>query len=94
MKIEKHIDEFIAAEKLIRTNSALTDNILDELANNQIKKNSTWQTLAIAASIVLAIMTGVGAGSVYNKPYKNYVSLDINDNDIENINMYKNIGNE
>lgn len=94
MKTDKHIDDFVATQKQILPNPYLTEKVLDRLVSKELKKMPVWQSFAVAASIALAVVAGVGVGNVYDNPNDNYVYLDINDSNIENINQYRSIGYE
>jgi len=50
----------------------------------EYQQHSWWQTAAIAASFILIIAAGIGAGSLYTVDQKGATALNINDNQIEN----------
>lgn len=94
MKTEKYIDEFVAHEKQILPNPYLTQKVMNRLASKELRAVPLWQSLAVAASILLAVVGGVSVGNVMDSTSENYVSLDINDANMENINQYRSIGYE
>ena len=94
MKTEKHIDDFIATQKQTGLNPFLTEKIMAKVASKETKIVPLWQTMAVAASIALAIVAGVSLGNVYDNSNTNYVYLEIDDTSIENLNHYRSIGYE
>jgi len=92
MKIDNYIDDFISKEKEEQVNPYLATRVLAKLEKNEepvIFKAVAplWKNLAIAASFALVIAVGFGLGSMV-KGDKEYISININDAQLENLNLY------
>lgn len=89
MKIDEQIDDFIHQEKQIQPNSFLATRIMAKLEDSEQvhRKIPALQKLALAVSLALIVMMGIGIGSI-GKLTDNYASININDTQIENLNLY------
>ena len=92
MKLDEYIDDFIRKEKQEQPNPFLATQILarlEEASEPVVVKRVTpvWQKIAVAACMVLMIGAGVGLGN-FGAHDKNYVSININDAQMENLNLY------
>jgi hypothetical protein len=93
-KSEQYIDELINREKLTEHNPYLTARIMSRIENPLQKPVNRWQTIAVAASIVFAIVSGIGLGNSYSSTSDNISGLNINDSQIENFSLYNTDSNE
>ncbi len=92
MKIDNYIDDFIRKEKEEQVNPYLATRVLAKLEeNNEAVVIGTiapiWKKFAVAASFALVIAVGFGLGSMV-KGDKEYISININDAQLENLNLY------
>ncbi|HOF81263.1 MAG: hypothetical protein WBH71_04180 [Bacteroidales bacterium] len=92
MKVNKHIDDFIRKEKEELVNPYLATRVLAKLEkNNETVVFETvapiWKKLAVVVSFALVIAVGFGLGSMV-KGDKEYISININDAQLENLNLY------
>lgn len=92
MKVNKHIDDFIRKEKEKQVNPYLATRVLAKLEKNDEAVvfgtvAPIWKKLAVAASFALVIAVGFGLGSMV-KGDKEYISININDAQLENLNLY------
>jgi len=95
MKIDQYIDELINKEKQTELNPYLATRIMSRIENPMQKPVNRWQTIAVAASFVFAIATGIGVGSSYNNYNSDNISgLYVNDSQIENFSLYNTESNE
>ena len=95
MKTEHYIDELINKEKNTEFNPYLSTRIMAQIENPMRKPVNRWQTIAVAASFVLAIASGIGLGSSYNSYNSDNMSgLYVNDSKIENFSLYNTVSNE
>ena len=86
---DNYINNFIRKEKQEQVNPYLATRVLAELE----KYDETavivpiWKKIAVAASFVLVIAAGFGLGS-FVQGEKEYISININDAQLENLNFY------
>ncbi len=98
MKLDRYIDDFIRKEKEVEVNPYLTTRVLAKLEEQDDiavygKSVPVWKKAVVAASIVLVMAAGYGLGSMV-KGEKEYISININDAQLENLNLYTVIGYE
>jgi hypothetical protein len=96
MKTEQHIDEFIRREKETIPNPYLSTRVMakiEGLEKVERKKNTLWQTLALAAGMAAVAFLGVSIGSSDVKSGTKERILNINDRQIENLGYY-NLGED
>lgn len=93
-KIDQFIDEFINKEKQTELNPYLATRIMSRIENPMQKPVNRWQTIAIAASIIFAIVSGIGLGNSYTSNSDNAGRLYVNDSQIENFSLYNTDSNE
>ena len=93
MKTDHYIDELINREKQTDFNPYLATRIMSRIENPMQKPVKSWQTIAVAASIVFAIALGIGLGNSYSTS-DNISGLYVNDSQIENFSLYNNDSNE
>lgn len=92
----ERIDKYIQQQKEIKPSPNLECKIMERIEGIDNQKSSIridkipfWQKAAVAASIAIAIMTGIGLGnSMVSKTSPNNVSLLINDKYIEQLYTY------
>ncbi|HHT23774.1 MAG TPA: hypothetical protein GXZ87_10795 [Bacteroidales bacterium] len=94
MKLEDYIDDFIRKEKQQQVNPYLATRVLAKLDETETivpirKKAPVWQSLAVAASLALIVVMRIEIGSMAKMSQNNYASLNINDAQLENLNLYK-----
>ncbi len=94
MKTNDYIDQYIEKEKQIRPNPFLSTRIMAGIQAPEPKKASLLQSLAVAAGLALAVVSGLAVGTLYSEQVQNYAALNINDSSIENLNLYYNQSNE
>jgi len=94
MKTDQYIDELINREKQTELNPYLATRIMSRIENPIQKTVSRWQTIAVAASIVFAIASGIGLGNSYTSNSDIAGGLYVNDSQIENFSLYNTDGNE
>jgi hypothetical protein len=94
MKTDNYIDDLINREKQTEQNPYLPTRIMSRIENPIQKPANRWQTIAIAASIATAIITGVGLGNSYTSNSENISGLYVNDSHIENFSLYNTENNE
>ena len=88
MKTDHYIDELINKEKQTEHNPFLATRIMSRIENPMQKPVKRWQTIAVAASIVFAIVSGIGLGNSYISSSDQMDGLYVNDNRIENFSLY------
>ncbi len=98
MKLDEHIDDFIRKEKEVQVNPYLATRVLAKLEEQDEtavygKSVPIWKKAVVAASIVLVMAAGYGLGSMV-KGEKKYITININDAQLENLNLYTVIGYE
>ena len=94
MKTEHYKDELINKEKNTEFNPNLSTRIMAQIENPMRKPVNRWQTIAVAASFVLAIASGIGLGNSYTSTSDNMSGLYVNDSKIENFSLYNTVSNE
>jgi hypothetical protein len=94
MKTDNYIDDLINREKQTEQNPYLATRIMSRIENPMKKTANRWQTIAIAASIVFAIASGIGLGNSYTANPDNMDRLFVNDSHIENFSLYNIDNNE
>ena len=94
MKTDHYIDELINREKQTEANPYLVNRIMSRIENPMLKPVNRWQTIAVAASIVFAIASGIGLGNSYSSTSDNINGLNVNDSQIENFSLYNTDSNE
>lgn len=88
MDIDKIINECIDKEK-----QAVPSHFLQKRIMTKIEEENTprciilWQSVTVAASIAVAVVSGLLIGSSYNTSSEDYSNLVVNDNQIENFVM-------
>ncbi len=98
MKLDRYIDDFIRNEKEVQVNPYLATRVLTKLEEQEeaaILRSTVpiWKKAVVAASIVLVMAAGYGLGSMV-KGEKEYIAININDAQLENLNLYTVIGYE
>lgn len=91
MKIEDYINDVIDKEKQVQPNPFLSTRIMARLESEtprEAKRIPAWQKLAVAASLGLVVMMGVGIGNTRYSNSNTSSSLNINDSQIEGLNYY------
>lgn len=94
MKTDNYLDDLINREKQTEQNPYLATRIMSRIDNPIQKPVNRWQTIAIAASIVFAIASGIGLGNSYISNSNNMDGLYVNDSHIENFSLYNTENNE
>ena len=94
MKTDNYIDDLIKREKQTEANPYLATRIMSRIENPIQKPVSRWQTIAVAASVVFAIASGIGLGNSYTPTSDNISGLYVNDSRIENFSLYNTENNE
>ena len=86
MDLDKYMDAFINEEKQISPSPLLQSRIRTSInTENAPQKVSIWQSIAVAASIAVVIVSGFCIGSSYHcLPPKDHYMV-INDCQIENL---------
>ncbi|HOV71151.1 MAG TPA: hypothetical protein PLO31_02980 [Dysgonamonadaceae bacterium] len=91
MRTENFIDDFIRDEKQTEPNPFLTTRIMAEVEKMQqteIKIVPWWQIVVFVASIVAVVFLGITLGNSYINPISQEITMNINDNEIENFGYY------
>jgi mannose/fructose/N-acetylgalactosamine-specific phosphotransferase system component IIC len=91
MRTENFIDDFIRDEKQTEPNPFLTTRIMAEVEKMQqteIKIVPWWQVVVFVASIVAVVFLGITLGNSYINPISQEITMNINDNEIENFGYY------
>ncbi|MEN6619356.1 MAG: hypothetical protein ABFC28_07670 [Rikenellaceae bacterium] len=91
MKAEEIINEYIDSQLKIEPNPFLTTQIMSKLESMEQRKFyvlSSIQKVLVAASITAVVILGISLGTSYNKETSNSVSLNINDYQIENLQIF------
>lgn len=93
MMNEKHIDEYIQAEKSISPNPFLRTRIMTKIEaaqNVSAQRSTVLQRAVLTFSLIITAFIGYEIGKVFtpNVPSTEY-SLNINDSHIENLSYYK-----
>lgn len=94
--MQASVDEFIQKEKSVSLPSAMTERVMKavnetELCSHNIRSDRRIQTLAVAASITLALILGISLGKSYRVPEQTTITWNIDDNGLENLDLYKDI---
>jgi mannose/fructose/N-acetylgalactosamine-specific phosphotransferase system component IIC len=91
MRTENFIDDFIRDEKQTEPNPFLTTRIMAEVEKMQqteMKIVPWWQIVVFIASIVAVVFLGITLGNSYINPISQEITMNINDNEIENFGYY------
>jgi len=91
MRTENFIDDFIRDEKQTEPNPFLTTRIMAEVEKMQqteMKIVPWWQVVVFIASIVAVVFLGITLGNSYINPISQEITMNINDNEIENFGYY------
>lgn len=88
MKTDHYIDELINKEKQTEHNPFLATRIMSRIENPTQKPVKRWQTIAVAASIVFVIVSGIELGNSYISNSDQMDGLYVNDSRIENFSLY------
>lgn len=95
MDINKIINEYIDKEKQAVPSHFLQNRIMTMIKEeNTPRRVNLWQSVAVAASIAVAMASGLLIGSSYNTSSKDYSNLVVNDNQIENFVMLTDNANQ
>ncbi len=98
MNAEKQISDFINKQKQIAADVNMKSRIMSKIESENgllnVNSVSLWQVIAVAASIVLVIFTGVRIGNTYHHEKNQNQVLIINDASIENLHVYNSFYNE
>lgn len=94
MNTSNYIDQYIEKEKQIKANPFLSTRIMAGILAPEPQKASLWQSLAVAAGLALAVVSGLAVGTMYSERVQNYAALNINDSSMENLNLYYNLSDE
>lgn len=95
MDIDKIINEYIDKEKQAAPSPFLQNRIMTKIEEDNTPRHiNLWQSVAVVASIAVAVASGILIGSSYNTSSQNGVSLVVNDNQIENFIMLTDNANE
>lgn len=93
--MQTSFDEFIRKEKDIRPSVFLTERIMegvDRVGAYPRHRSERWiQAMAVAASITLALVLGIGLGKSYRTTASESVVWNIDDNRLENLMLYENM---
>ncbi len=92
MKLDEYIDDFIRKEKQEQVNPFLATRVMAKLEETREpevlrKPVPIWKKLVVTASLALIVATGFGLGSIATGE-KDYISININDAQLENLNLY------
>ncbi|MDD2226235.1 MAG: hypothetical protein WCQ97_10375 [Aminobacterium sp.] len=91
MRAENYIDDFIRGEKHTEPNPFLSTRIVAEIEKMQqaeIKKVTWWQIVVFVACIVTMVFLGITIGNSYISHISQEITMNINDNEIENLGYY------
>lgn len=98
MKTETYINEFIDREKQTEHSPFLATRIMSGIeavvAEPAFRKILLWQKLAVAASFLLVVASGVAVGNKFTPKSDSYAELNVNDSQIENFTFYNAENNE
>jgi hypothetical protein len=94
MNIDDYIDNLIDREKQLLPTPFLATKIRTRVESAATQKVSTWQVLAVAASLAFVILVGVGIGDMYTSQNDIYANLNINDSQMENFTLFNSQENE
>ena len=83
MNTEKDIQKYIEREKEIKPNPWLATRIMTRIETPDQRMAPRWQSAFLAASILFAVLLGIGLGKVYSPVSETYAGLSIDDSDIE-----------
>ena len=96
------VDNYIRSERGVEPDPYLVTKLMTKIDSlNEIDEEyapgirdnriffSALYKVAIAASIALILFLGVSLGSSYKSSLNNEISLNINDNQIENLHLYQ-----
>lgn len=91
MKTEDVIHEVIEKEKQVESNPFLSTRIMSKIAIENAPLNKRiyfFRSLVVAASFALVIIIGISIGKIYDENKSEYMALNINDSQIENLIYY------
>jgi mannose/fructose/N-acetylgalactosamine-specific phosphotransferase system component IIC len=91
MRTENFIDDFIRDEKQTEPNPFLSTRIMAEVEKSQqteIRIVPWWQVVVFVASIVAVVFLGITLGNSYINTISQEITMNINDNVIENFRYY------
>ena len=89
------VDKYIEKQKKIEPSPFLESRIFAKIESvdigikNQHKKTVLWQTMVVAASIVLMAALGITLGNSYRLPNTEQAGVMVNDSYIEQLSLYK-----
>lgn len=96
------VDDYIKSERGVEPDPYFVPKLMTRIDSlNEVDKEyapgirdnriffSALYRVAIAASIALILFLGVSLGSSYKNSQNNEISLNINDNQIENLHLYQ-----
>ncbi len=94
-RLDDHINNFICKEKQEQVNPYLATRVLAKL--EEYDKTEiivpVWKKIAVVASFILVIAAGFGLGSIIQEE-KEFIAININDAQLENLNFYTMIDHE
>ncbi|OQB29114.1 MAG: hypothetical protein BWY08_02236 [Bacteroidetes bacterium ADurb.Bin174] len=93
--LDDHIDNFIRKDKQEQVNPYLATRVLAKLEeyDETAVIVPIWKKVAVVASFALVIAAGFKLGS-FAQGEKEYISININDAQLENLNFYTFIDHE
>lgn len=96
--IQQKIDQFIQEERNVAFNPFLSTRILAAIDKKDKVETFTalpaWKTAIVAISMVVALITGIAAGNLYQSDNKEPDVVLMNDNRMENFGFFNEMENE
>ncbi|MEO7488535.1 MAG: hypothetical protein ABIU77_15605 [Ferruginibacter sp.] len=96
--IDHLIESFVAEERNTPFNPFLSTRVLAAISKKESGRlvvfSPLWKTAVIAASVLVAVFTGIAAGSLYQSKNDRADMVLMNDDSMENFGIYNQIGNE
>jgi hypothetical protein len=92
------LENFIAEESSTPSNPFLSTRIMAAInkkrSDQLVVISPVWRTAVVAASLLIAVFTGIATGSLYQSKNEVTDMVLMNDDSMENFSLYNQIGNE
>lgn len=88
MNADDLLNDFIEKEKQINVNPYFTSQVIHKIEQPIEHMKISWQIALVTFSIVVVVFLGVGLGSMYLTDNKDYATLNLNDSQLENFQLY------
>ncbi len=96
--IDQLIESFIAEERYATFNPFLSTRIMAAIDKQRTEIlfvfSPAWRTAVIAVGLLMAVFTGIAAGSLYQSKNNAADTVLVNDESMENFAFYNQISNE